>query len=287
MAADEEKKRIGRTIRRYREAAGLTPEEVARKLNVTSSAVRKWESGEHVPRLHHQHDLATILHTTRELLFSPSDIDQPTFFVRSLDVIDELGEHALECLNETEGFVYDTRLSQPHAMPLRMRGRDIHSGFWNAVADRLGKGSIAVRRVEIIYCKDRLKELMRNIIKYEDVEYWVKYYPKTPGKPGVRPAINMMSFDYVHFFIGAYFVSLPPPDQHRQMLWLRGEPFASFLKAYFELLYERAIFLNPSGPDDWQEVRRVAENIGISGEEWEQLLEEVTTGQEPKDPPRI
>lgn len=290
MAPDEEateKARRGRILRTLRKRAGLTQNDVARELGVHPSAVGKWEKGETTPRPKHHNALAELFGITREALFLSSDIDQPPPLVESLDVIDELGDRALQCLDETRGIVYDARLSQPHAMPVRMRGGYVHSGFWKAVSERLLEGSIEVRRVEVIYSKDRLKDIMWNIKKYEHVKYSIKYYLKTPGPPGIMPAISLMSFDYVHFFVGAYFVDFPPPEKHRQMLWLRGEPFASFFREYFELLYDRAPPLSPSGSDGWQEVRKVAESIGISDEDFERLLEEVTAAKEPDYPPRI
>ena len=51
---------IGKTIRRLRKERGLTQEELAERLNVTSQAVSKWESESGMPDISQIVPLASV-----------------------------------------------------------------------------------------------------------------------------------------------------------------------------------------------------------------------------------
>lgn len=52
---------LGETIKRAREAKGISVIEVSRKLNVTRNAVYKWEKDENPPSTHHLVILSRLL----------------------------------------------------------------------------------------------------------------------------------------------------------------------------------------------------------------------------------
>lgn len=64
---------IGQSIAFYRKKAGLTQEDLAEKLNVTSQAVSKWENDLSYPDLESTGRLATALHTTVDSLLYGED----------------------------------------------------------------------------------------------------------------------------------------------------------------------------------------------------------------------
>lgn len=53
----------------YRLKAGLTQEEVAKELDVTQSALSKWESGANPPLPKYRKKLRALYHATEEELF--------------------------------------------------------------------------------------------------------------------------------------------------------------------------------------------------------------------------
>ena len=57
---------IGSVIRKYRKECGLTQEEMAKRLGVTTPAVNKWENGNTNPDIEL---LAPIFHSTHCCLF--------------------------------------------------------------------------------------------------------------------------------------------------------------------------------------------------------------------------
>jgi transcriptional regulator with XRE-family HTH domain len=52
---------VGRNIAEAREAAGLTQHQLATKLETSISRVSGWETGQHLPQLRKQHQLAELL----------------------------------------------------------------------------------------------------------------------------------------------------------------------------------------------------------------------------------
>ena len=61
---------IGRRITQLRKEQGMTQEELAQKLDVTSQAVSKWENDVSCPDISILPQLADILHTTTDYLLS-------------------------------------------------------------------------------------------------------------------------------------------------------------------------------------------------------------------------
>lgn len=62
--------RIGEVIRKYRKEAGLTQEEMANRLGVTTPAVNKWENGNSNPDIELLAPIARLLHISLDTLMS-------------------------------------------------------------------------------------------------------------------------------------------------------------------------------------------------------------------------
>ncbi|MGN0408468.1 MAG: helix-turn-helix domain-containing protein [Bacteroides sp.] len=80
--------KIGQVIRKYRKELGMTQEEMAGKLGVTTPAVNKWENGNSNPDIELLAPIARLLHISLDTLMSfheelsPSEIDE---IIRRLD----------------------------------------------------------------------------------------------------------------------------------------------------------------------------------------------------------
>lgn len=61
---------IGSVIRKYRKEAGLTQEEMANRLGVTTPAVNKWENGNSNPDIELLAPIARLLHISLDTLMS-------------------------------------------------------------------------------------------------------------------------------------------------------------------------------------------------------------------------
>ena len=61
---------IGSVIRKYRKECGLTQEEMAKRLGVTTPAVNKWENGNTNPDIELLAPIARLLHISLDTLLS-------------------------------------------------------------------------------------------------------------------------------------------------------------------------------------------------------------------------
>lgn len=86
---------IGNVIRRYRREAGLTQEEMANRLGVTTPAVNKWENGNSKPDIELLAPIARLLHISLDTLLSfredltPAEIGE---IVKQMDRMFEVEE---------------------------------------------------------------------------------------------------------------------------------------------------------------------------------------------------
>ena len=100
---------IAKVIRTYRKEAGLTQEEMANRLGVTTPAVSKWENGNSNPDIELLAPIARLLHISLDTLLSfheeltPSEIDE---IIREMDEMfdseefEKVYERALEKVKE-------------------------------------------------------------------------------------------------------------------------------------------------------------------------------------------
>ena len=60
-------------IAEFRKNLGITQADLAKKLNISRSAVNSWELGVSIPQLKHVVQMADIFHTTIDELANPSE----------------------------------------------------------------------------------------------------------------------------------------------------------------------------------------------------------------------
>lgn len=65
----------GAMIAKYRELAGLTHPQLAKKLGVDQSAISHWEAGRRSPSAHNFKRLCAVLRVTREQLLAADDVE--------------------------------------------------------------------------------------------------------------------------------------------------------------------------------------------------------------------
>lgn len=69
---------IGKRIRLAREIAGFTQENLAEAVDVSRTAVSRWESGDIVPNLQHIVDIAILLNVSTDYLLGVRRSDENT-----------------------------------------------------------------------------------------------------------------------------------------------------------------------------------------------------------------
>lgn len=70
IVGDPQLARWGNNIGTFREALGISQQELADRLDVSHVTVWRWENGKAEPRRHHKTALARELATTEQVLFS-------------------------------------------------------------------------------------------------------------------------------------------------------------------------------------------------------------------------
>nr|WP_246271229.1 helix-turn-helix transcriptional regulator [Falsiroseomonas frigidaquae] len=75
------------TLTQWREARGLTQEQVGNKLGLGSAAIHKWEAGKVVPNVDRLRQLAEIYETTPDALFYPPEAGRHVEELRRADAL--------------------------------------------------------------------------------------------------------------------------------------------------------------------------------------------------------
>jgi transcriptional regulator with XRE-family HTH domain len=257
---------IGRRIKRLRESSGLSRQLVAAHLSVDLTAVAAWEAGKYLPRQSRRVRLASLLGLDVNSLFAEEQDDAPAMGHASL--IDTLGELPGLLRNLTENAQRDLkafRMAAPYATPAH-----VQEEFRAIVDARLRAGTLDVHRMEVIYSLARLKEIVANIFRYDDMAYRVKSY--CAGVKDVVPAMGGYIFDDSEVLLGAYWAKVPPVK--RSGLRLSGEPFRSYFLAYWSESWSRGALLNPDGPRDLSAARETALELGLAPGDWTRFVDE-------------
>ena len=94
------KESIGKTIRRLRKERGLTQEELAERLNITSQAVSKWESESGMPDISQIVPLASVFGVSTDVLFG---LDTTTEESEAWEIVEKA--HAMERYGQRETYL--------------------------------------------------------------------------------------------------------------------------------------------------------------------------------------
>ena len=101
---------IGNVIRKYRKEVGLTQEEMANRLGVTTPAVNKWENGNSKPDIELLAPIARLLHISLDILLSfhedltPAEIGEIVKQMDSMFVVEEFDTVYEWALNKTKEY---------------------------------------------------------------------------------------------------------------------------------------------------------------------------------------
>jgi len=257
---------IGQTIRRLREAKGITRGDLANRLKVDVSSLVGWEAGKRLPRERLRAKLAFSLGSDADSLFlSPAAKRDPTVTVSLVDTIEQLPGLLMECIQHTRRRLRALRLAAPYPTT-----GYVQTNWRDLVSKRLLDGTLEVQRIEIFYDLRRLQETLANIFRYDGHAYNVKCC--CVGLTDVVPATGGYMFDDDEFVIGAYWTSVPP--ENRLGLRMSGAPFRVFYNAYWDEIWRRGLWLNHRGAHDLSVLRSVALKMGLPPKKWNRFVEE-------------
>lgn len=146
--------------------------------------------------------------------------------------------------------------------------------FRKVVAERLLGGSLEVRRVEVFYKLERLKEVLHNVLRHWQRNYYVKSYCGAVNREADPvPGMGGYIFDDSDVLLGAYWTATPPDG--KLGLSLKGEVIKTYFGRYWDEIWGRGTVLNPvHGSRDLEAVRNLAFGLGLPKEKWPEFVEE-------------
>lgn len=178
------------------------------------------------------------------------------------------GTNALrEYVTHTKKFILDTTLTAERANirhPL-----DAPDSYHNALYQRVRNKEISYRRVEIISTKERLEYAIMRLIIHDGTDYLLRYFG-SQSKP--IPVLNVMSFDNESILLGGFYTS-DAPAETVFMVSIKSSDVSKVIANYWETLWHAAKPLNEGGRIDWQELKFLATQIGVSELEFTEMID--------------
>ena len=218
------------------------------------------ERGVHNPRDSHKGALAGALGVAVDALLSGEAPPTATL----LDTLTDL-PLLLERLLPRTACLRAFRLAAPYPT-----AANVQKSFRAAVGERLLAGTLEVQRVEIVYSLRRLQEALSNVFRYDGASYHLKAY--CLGLTEVTPAMGGYLFDEADFVLGGYWTGVPP--HNKPGLHCAGEPFRTFLMAYWDEIWPRGTPLNLGGRHDLSAIRDLALRLGLERTAWPEFVEQ-------------
>ena len=160
-------------------------------------------------------------------------------------------------------FVLDTNLIEEKPRELNSP----YAEYRQILESRLRKGEIAFRRVEAVYTKERLERIVRRLLANEGRDLFIKHY-----EPPLRamPLLQMMSFDDKDFYLGGFYSEASPSEE--RVLYIRQPEVARCLQEYWSVLWMNATSFHEGDAINWHELGRIGKRLGLSDEEFEQMV---------------
>lgn len=183
----------------------------------------------------------------------------------------EFGQHLVPNVLRVERYVLDTMLNRAYPSA---RAQTFFSGpqaeYRKLLFERVTKGEISFKRVEVIFHEQGLEEVIRRLLLHEGHNYFIRYY-ETP--PVAIPLINMMSFDDDAFYLGGFHTKETPGEEY--VLNIREPNLAVTLNDYWTTLWSGAVPLNEGRIIDWKEIKVIASKIGVSNDDFDTMVEKL------------
>lgn len=197
------------------------------------------------------------------------------------DSIQRLGAASIEILDMKVGFpqqiaqraraakkfILDTNLNQE----IR-RSSTIHpQAEYRLIRDeRVRKGEVAFKRVEVIFHRDHLESVIRQLLRFEGCEFYLRHYD---APPQAIPVLHIMSFDDEYLYLGGFYPSDPSTEE--KAIYVRSKEMSELIREYWQVLWLRAKPLNEGRVINWDELRRIARRLGLTDDEFDGMVKRI------------
>lgn len=164
-------------------------------------------------------------------------------------------------------FILDTNFNQ-EGYRGRINGVAHPQEAYQKIRDeRIIKGQLAFRRIEVVFTKDHLEKLVYRLLFFEGCDFYLRHYD---APPRAIPTMHLMSFDDEHFYMGGFYPSDPSTEE--RIVYIRNKEMGDLFREYWQLLWMRAIPLNEGKVINWDELRRIGARVGSTPDEFDALV---------------
>jgi len=189
--------------------------------------------------------------------------------IEILDSKKAFPEHLLQSVLRVQKFILYSNLNREVIPGLDKGDKDYHPILYG----RLKKRELGLRRVDTASSQDQLENLIRQILRHKGEDVYFRYYSSPPKS---IPTLNIMSFDDERFYIGGFNPAESPTEG--QVLYIRQPKMTQHLHDYWNVLWLKATPLNEGRVINWDELRRIANRIGMTDTEFDEMVERVKQG---------
>lgn len=164
-------------------------------------------------------------------------------------------------------FILDTNLNQE----IRRASTTHPQAEYRRIRDeRVLKGEIAFKRVEVIFHQDHLESVIRQLLRFEGCEFYLRHYD---APPQAIPVLHIMSFDDEHIYLGGFYPSDPSTEE--KAIYVRSKEMSELIKEYWQVLWLRAKPLNEGRVINWNELKRIGTRLGLSESEFDEMVKRI------------
>lgn len=180
-----------------------------------------------------------------------------TVSFQSIERRKEFPLHIMQRISKAENFVLIASLNHTSSPPNPLD--ELNRNFEQALTERVKKKEISLRRVEVIFTKDKLETAIARLLSYDETDYLVRYYEPPPQ---AIPILNIISIDNEEFYIGAY--GTGDIISGEQVLYVKNPQIIRFLESYWNDLWYSAKPLNEGKRINWDELKVIALRLGMN-----------------------
>lgn len=178
-------------------------------------------------------------------------------------------EHLVESVHQVQNYILDTNLNEEN----RSVSNEKQELYRRILDERLKRGEVSYKSVEVIFTKERLERVIRRLLVYEGQDYLIRHYYSSPK---AIPVLHIMSFDGQGFnFGGFYSAATAGVSDQENYIYIRHPDINLFLREYWEVLWRGATPLNPGRQINWKELEQIALHINMSVAEFQEMVTQI------------
>jgi hypothetical protein len=183
----------------------------------------------------------------------------------------EFAQHLVVNVTNAKSYVWDTVLNRAWAsISLDPYISGDQAEYKRILYERVRKGELGFRRIEIIFQKVSLEQVIQRLLFHAGYHFYIRYYQRPPT---AIPIMNLMSFDGDVFYFGGFHTTASPGAS--PLLYIRDPKLAKIYKDYWNALWNSATPLNEGRIIDWKELRKIASDLDLTDQDFDAMVDTV------------